>query len=369
MSVLTQASSQWATRPADERYTNLYDMLLHFVNQREQSKEIVVSSRILQAEPDPDNKGLYVVTKGGRLADSYGGDGFAPTHWSFGQLASLADAPPGYLRKLPSPIAADCVNWGLSRRSVEDVGLLLHRNGSSTLKAATGPKYGRIWNESILKGMTKTFGDGVTGDWCVPGIMGKPVNVNKDNTTMFAGDRDMFVFLADEKNRIEVPGRRDGKSGLMARGFFVWNSEVGSSSFGVATFLFDYVCGNRMVWGATQFKELRMRHTAAAPDRFMEELEPALVRYSNSSAGDIIKGIEQAKKARLDDVEEFLSKRFSKKFAEELANTHVLEEGRPIESLWDVSVAMTAKARNITWQDERVALERKAGDIMDLAIK
>lgn len=367
MSVLTQASQQWMSRPADERYTNLYDMLLHFVDQREQSKEIVLSSRKLEAAPMSDNKGLRIVQAGG-LAE----DGFDPTHWAFGQLAGLADAPPSYLRKLPSPIAADCVNWGLRQRSVEDVGVLLHQNGTRTLRAATGPKYGRIWNESILKGMTKTFGDGVTGDWCVPGIMGKPVNVSKENTTLFAGDRDMFVFLADEKNRIEVPGRRDGKSGMMARGFFCWNSEVGSSSFGVATFLFDYVCGNRMVWGATQFKELRLRHTAAAPDRFLEELEPALVRYSNSSASDILIGIEKAKKARIgdkDDVTEFLTKRFSARMAEELNNTHVLEEGRPIESLWDATVAITAKARNVTWQDERVKLERRAGDIMDLAAK
>ena len=47
------------------------------------------------------------------------------------------------------------------------------------------------------------------------------VTVTKDNTTLFASGRDMFVFLADEENRIELPDRRAGCSGSFARGFFV----------------------------------------------------------------------------------------------------------------------------------------------------
>ena len=61
----------------------------------------------------------------------------------------------------------------------------------------------------------------------MPGEFGERVTVKKENTTLYASDRDMFVFLADEENRIEIPGRRAGRSGSFARGFFVWNSEVG----------------------------------------------------------------------------------------------------------------------------------------------
>lgn len=361
MSTLMQVHHQWATRPSDERYTSLYDMLLHFNLQRDQSKQKVVSSRTLEATPDPDNKGLYVVARGSD-------QGFAPTHWAFGQLAQLAGAPPGYLRSIPSPLAADCLNYGLHyARDIEDVGLLLHSNGSRTLRAATGPKYGRIWNDEILKGMCATFGDGVTGDWRVPGVMGRPVAVTKENTTLYAGDRDMFVFLADEQNRIEVPGRRDGQTGSMARGVIVSNSEVGSASFRIAGMLFDYLCQNRIIWGVTNFQEITLRHTASAPDRFFEQMQPALKRYSEQSTVGIVKAIEQAKKSRLEDVDKFLSNRFSKQMVERIQNAHVIEEGRPIESLWDVATGITATAKSIQWQDERTALERKAGEILDLA--
>lgn len=360
MSTLMQANRQWASRPDDQRFTSLYDMQEHFDYIRQQSAGKVVSSRVIEAVPDPDNKGLYIQGKEQI--------GFAPTHWAFDQVARLAGAPPGYLRSLPSPIAADCVNYGLKiARDVDDVGLLLQRNGNNILRAATGPKYGRIWNADILRGMTRVFGDGVTGDWTVPGEFGKAVQVTKENTTLFAGDRDMFVFLADERNRIEIPNRRDGETGTLARGFFVWNSEVGSTSFGISTFLFDYVCCNRIVWGATDVKEIRLRHTVSAPVRFLEEIAPALQSYANASAKSITDGIEKARKAHIDDVEEFLAKRFSKRMADQLMKTHELEEGRPIENLWDAATAITAQARGITWQDDRVALERKAGELLSLA--
>src|SRR5205085_2211526 len=88
----------------------------------------------------------------------------------------------------------------------------------------------------------------------------------KENTTLFASDRDMFVFLADEDRRIEVPGRRNGSGGSMARGFFVWNSEVGDKTLGLGFFLFDYVCCNRIVWGADQYTESRTPPTAGIGD-------------------------------------------------------------------------------------------------------
>lgn len=364
MSTLMQASRQWATRPSDERFTSLIDMSDHFHDVRNNSRGVVVSSRRLEARPLEDNKGLEI----------YGpnGVGYSPTHWSFGQLAQLAEAPAGYMRTLPAPLAADCLNYGLKiKRSAEDVGILLHKGEANQLTAATGPRYGRIWNSDIVDALVKRFGDGTSGDFRVPGEFGKRVDVTKSNTTLFAGDRDMFVFLADEEHRIENPNRRNGQSGSLARGFFVWNSEVGSSTFGIGTFLFDYVCCNRIVWGAEGYKEIRIRHTASAPDRFIEEVGPALITYANSSTSAIDKALAEAKAKRIgddsDEVNNFLAQRFGKGLVSRLQAVHELEEGRPIETLWDATTAATAYARGIEHQDARVELERKAGALLDLA--
>jgi len=364
--VLTQASRQWATRPADQRFASLLTLQSFVNNVYSASKEKVLPSRAILAQPDPtDNfKGLQIVGPNGGPVNA--------THWSFGQLAGLAGAPAGYLRSLPAPLAADNLNYGIQlARDVKDIGVLLYKNGGpAELRAATGPNYGRIWNRDIVNVLVDRCGDGLTGDFRVPREFGKAVTVTKDNTTLFASDRDMFVFLADEEHRIEIPNRRNGQSGSLARGFFIWNSEVGASTFGIALFLFDYVCCNRIVWGAQEYQEIRVRHTASAGVHLRERVLPALDSYSRSSTVGVQQAIAAAQEKKIDDLEKFLANRnFNKAQIKAINATHLEEEGRPIETLWDATTAVTAYARGIQHQDERVKLEREGGKILQLTSK
>jgi RNAse (barnase) inhibitor barstar len=375
MTTIMTASRQWSSRPDDQRFTSLPELHTAVSRSRKLSQGKVISSRQLRFQPIPGDEryGLQVVGQNGVPA--------LPTHWSFGQIASLAKAPAGYLRTLPAPIAADNLNYGLQfARDIEDVGLLLTKvpaiegglpagpglDYGVEIRAATGPNYGRVWNSDIVRALMDRFGDGVTGDFKVPGEFGRDVPITKANTTIYGSDRDMFVFLADEKNRLQVRDRRDGKAGGLARGFFVWNSEVGSNTFGAAFFLFDYVCQNRIVWGAQQYKEIRIRHTASAPDRWLDEVQPVLIEYANSAAKPIEDTIRAAQARKIDDLDKFLANRFTAAQASSFKRAHEAEEGRPMETLWDVVTGITAKAKDIKWQDQRVELEAKAGKILDL---
>lgn len=364
MTTLMKASHQWASRPSDERFTSLPEMLAHKQAVRDNSHARVISSRQIEAVAvDGDMRGMQLIGPNGAAVN--------PTHWSFGQVAGLISAPAKYLRDLPAPLAADCVNYGLLRRDVEDVGVLVqHRGDVHELSAMTGPNYGRVWDSEIIASLIDRFGDGVTGDFRVPGEFGNEVQITKSNTTLYASDRDMFVFLADEKNRIENSNRRNGQAGSLARGFFVWNSEVGSKTFGVATFLFDYVCSNRIVWGATEYREMSIRHTASAPDRWLEEVAPAIEAYAQSSTANITAALENAKAARLDkDVAEFLANRtkFTRTQIRSMIAAHDADENRPMETIWDAVTGITAYARGIQHQDQRVEIERQAGKLLDLA--
>jgi len=75
-----------------------------------------------------------------------------------------------------------------------------------------------------------------TGDtrWKVPGVLdwstgiyNPRVDISKDTTTLYASDRDVFLFLVDDLNPIEAGRLRDGSPDLYFRGFYCWNSEVG----------------------------------------------------------------------------------------------------------------------------------------------
>jgi hypothetical protein len=374
MTTLMQASRQWTSRPADERFVSLTEMAATLRTLRDRSRAVVESTRkieLLPDETDATHRGLMLGIGNGAFA----GVAMAPTHFSFGQLCSLAspgNSPAGYFResKLPAPLIADALNCNLRfTRAVEEVGLLAslgEDNGvgvpTGTLRAATGPQYGRVWNADVVDMLTGQFGDGVTGEWRVPGEFGRRVTVDRQNTTLFASDRDMFVFLADEDRRIEVAGRS------LARGFFVWNSEEGSKSLGAGFFLFDYVCANRIVWGADQYTEIRLRHTKGAPDRWLEDVVPVLTEYSAGSAKPVIQAIEEARSRKVaDDLDAFLAGRFGKRMVDPIKAIHQTEEGRPIETMWDVTVAATAHARSIPNTDKRLEVEREAGALLKRA--
>jgi putative SOS response-associated peptidase YedK len=122
MTELMQANRQWSTRAPDERFTSLLEMQAFKRSIRDRSQSHVISSRNLEVLPmENDPRGLQV---------AIGATGAAASHWSFGQLCSLAspgNSPASYFREtnMPSPMIADCLNYNLKfTRGVEDVGLL-----------------------------------------------------------------------------------------------------------------------------------------------------------------------------------------------------------------------------------------------------
>jgi hypothetical protein len=170
--------------------------------------------------------------------------------------------------------------------------------------------------------------------------------ITEDIISLLAGWR-AFPVIA-RNSTFNYKGNTVDVSGSFARGFFVWNSEVGKTTLGAGFFLFDYVCCNRITWGADHYTEVCIRHTKGAPDRWLEEVTPVLREYSQASAKPVVQAIEDARSKRIDDeLSAFLAKRFAKQMAPAIMAVHEQEEGRPIETLWDVTVAATAHARSV----------------------
>ena len=96
---------------------------------------------------------------------------------------------------------------------------------------------------------------------------------------------------------------------------------------------------------------------------------PILTRISTASPEPIEAAIRNARNAVLKDkTAEFLATRFgSRSLATSIMNAHQEDEQRPIETVWDAVVGATAYARLIPHQDERVKVERTAGELLKLA--
>ncbi len=347
---LNRASKQWATRPNDQRFLSLDDLYSSVKNRKANSKFITAQSADITVEAEGDNliinKNLY------------------PTNWSFSQLANYANAPAYYLNKLSASLAAVNINYGLKNIPIrEDVMLLTHGN---EFRALTSDIYGRVWDEQVVKMVQDLNPDNI---WKIPTASyfnADPLRA----TTLYASDRDVFIFLVDPEHPIEVGGE------TLFKGFFCWNSEVGYLTFGITTFLYRYICDNRIVWGATNIQELRLRHSKNAPERFQVEGVKYLEQYANEGTKFLTDPIKKAQKFEIasTNVEGNTSEekwenwlrgnKFSKKQAQQSVLCAEKEEGGA-KSLWNIVNGATAYAREIPYTDERVKMESLAGGLLE----
>ena len=370
----SRVSSEWFSRPDDERFLSLADLYASVRARADRATARTVESRELRVvvtHDAPDRLSLMVAGGEERLA---------PTHWSFGQLCSLVGVPASYLRQLPAALSGINLQHGLLSHRAELVKTLESHDGRVELRAVTGPDYGRIWDHELVAAVMNIAGNG-TGDtrWKVPGVLDwstmihNPfIDVTAETTTLYASDRDVFVFLVDDAHPIEAGKLPNGDPDLYFRGFFAWNSEVGSKTLGLATFYLRAVCANRCLWGVQDFEEVTIRHSKFAANRFAHEAAPALERFADSSPSSFVSGIRAARErivARKDEEREaFLrGQGFSRPETAKIIASVLSEEGRKPESVYDFVQGITALARARPHQDARLELEGKARRLLERA--
>lgn len=340
---ISTVSNQWATRADDEKFTSLGELRAQVADWQERSSTKAFAPRSVRLITDKDD------TKALRCAI---GDGPETnlTPYGFDRLAQVAGSPASYLRKLPAALAAANLRYGLLTADQDDQSAyLMDDNGEAgiagipaTLRGITSTKYGRINDVDVVDEVMKLAGQGTgdtrwkvpgTIDWAAAGVAYNPeVDITKQNTTLYASDRDIFLFLVDDMNPIEVGKLDNGDPDLMFRGFYAWNSEVGCRSFGLATMYLRGVCQNRNLWGVEGFNEVTFRHTAGAPNRFMQEAAPALQSFAEGDSKLVIAGVTAAKTAivskNTDERVDFLQGfGFSRKQAMALIGIGEAEEG------------------------------------------
>ena len=367
-----RVSSEWFSRPADDRYLSLAELQAAVGSRAERSRTRTVESATIRVEASRGDAERLTLMLPGDAAP------LAPTHWSFSQLSTMVGAPSNYLRQLPAPLAAINLQYGLTSNRAEQIKTLAVEDGRVELRAVTSPDYGRIFDHELVAAVQRIAGNG-TGDtrWKVPGVLDWSTgiynprgDITKATTTLYASDRDVFLFLVDDLNPIEAGRLPDGSPDLYFRGFYCWNSEVGAKTLGIASFYLRAVCQNRNLWGVEDFQGITIRHSKYAASRFAHEVAPALNRFANSSPMPFVDGIKAARArivARTDEERtEFLRKcGFGKADTAKVIETVLAEEGRKPESIFDFVQGITAIARDKPHQDARLDLEARAKKLLD----
>jgi hypothetical protein len=372
MNVLTQAHEQWATRPKDQRFSTLEELSAAVNRRRSISRERVTPWARIEAAVSGDRLVVASTDRG----DS---DELELTNWSFGQLSQRLRAPAGFLRELSPTTAAAVINERIRSSSgdMEEVNLMrLAEDDGGVLQAVTGPKYGRIWDADVVDMVGKIV-ERSNGKFHNPmaysdGKFGAP----PEPAGLYASDRDCFMFMIDGGSVFDAGPRAQFNKGLI-----VSNSEVGKSSLTIMTFLFNMVCGNHYVWGATEVNTTRIIHSSGGPARFIDQAYPTLMEMTSQDPN--LDAVVRAQGLLLDDmqlagnnfhkdqdswVKLFAKSRdFTVGEVKEAIAVARREEGK-CETVWDLAQGFTASAREISHADTRFHLERRAGKLLTIAI-
>jgi hypothetical protein len=398
---LYAASNQWAVRPADERFWTLTEARDACKAYADSAEELTVDFGNEAIMTDGDN--LVLSLDGGK-----GKRNATMTNWGFSQLCRMASAPAEYLRKLPAHLAAQCLDSGLDKhfagRDDYECKALVHANGQTVLRSLTSERYARFWNWEVFD---RLIGLQYTG-WKVP--PGRPSNANDPRARpateadclarkssggglainpgdmiapagIYASDHDMFSFLVNEDYRIE-----DGSDGGLARGFFVQNSEVGASALKVTFFHYRHVCGNHIVWDASNVIEVSVRHIGDVAGRFHIQLADAVNKYLTASATEETARVQRARSLSLgatkDEVLDAVFKAIAggrrnglpsgmnfKQLgaAYDLAEQYVDVDGSP-RTVWGYVNGLTRLSQQTAYTDDRTFLDRAGSSVLTLAV-
>ena len=175
----------------------------------------------------------------------------------------------------------------------------------------------------------------------------------------------MFMFLVNDDDRVEV----DGES--LGRGLMVWNSEVGAKTLGFQRFMYRYICGNHMVWGAQDVVMRKRRHRGGSVYEMLEDI-PEFVAYCNDASvrqedTEIVRAAIRAGFASSIDgaTERLRTSGFTKKFSERAMKEAQIDPGQadPL-SYWGVVQGITAAAKDEKFVGNRVTIEAEAGKLL-----
>ena len=351
------AHREWVSRPPDERYVSV--QALH---------EAARARRDRTEARDIDTAGLRTeaVTTGDLVLHEPSGRTAALTHWSFGQLATIAGAPANYLRTLPAEIASSAINYGLQRQRREQQQLFVERTAPWTVHAITSQRYARVHHTELAARVLDLMVQHPA--WHLPlGYKDGEYGAERVPSGAYLGDRDMFLFLVDGNRDLEDP--TDCTQSGLFRGFILRNSDVGAAALTLDVFLYRYVCGNHVIWGFQHVAGFRRRHIGASIEEAwttsLDEVRTALDADTADDRAVLQRAATHELGPTRDAVVDAVVRRLdlSQKQAAEAYTIAEAHETNP-RSVWGYVQGLTRLSQRTPWQDGRFALDRAASRLL-----
>jgi len=340
---LTHAKDQLFRRDPDESFPSLQALWARCDGEKARSRDLWKPPSMLQ----PVANGSLRLDVGENSGD---GHGLALNDWSFTQLCSLAGVSKETVNRLSPETAGRVLRETLPPGNKP---LQLYAE-DDRVRSIHGTAYTRLHNADLVM-MLREF----AVDFEPP-----PRGAN-GGTGLYCGEQDLFCFLIDPTGWAEIEGE------AFAPGFFAWNSEVGKRSVGVATFWFQAVCRNHIVWDATDVHEFTRKHTGKVGEALSDirRIVERLVETRDARRDGFVSVVRKAMTATLgDDADETLKALAKHGIPKGLAKEAVARasaHGRfTIFALVD---ALTRMSGEIVNAGERTEADQRAASLLALA--
>jgi len=259
--VITKASTQMFSRPADECYKSMDDVIAYLRRRESLTEEI----NIKKVEILPADERVDMVVNDERLLQ------FNDT--SFRHICKLAKAPYYHYNTLPPEIAEQGLNYGLQKRVNNDNPVIANVCKNET-RALYTPSYSRLPDLEVaemVKEVAEPLGYKPAGQFA--GTRGGMPQIDATKTGLYAGINDMFLFLANEEGGFEIEGE------MYYHLLILWNSETTARKIGGLNTLYRFICGNHQIYGAKNTVIEEARHVGDNPRRVLENMEKCLIGY------------------------------------------------------------------------------------------
>lgn len=340
MQNLTRAHEELFRRTPDETFETLPALWQHCHTEKEQSDDRWRPPQSLR----PIAEGNRLVID---LAD--GNEPFGLNDWSFTQLCGLA----GVSKETVNRVSADTASRVFRETMPSGNKPLQLFTEADLVRSIHGHSYTRLHNADLVT-MLREFAT----DFEPPpkGMTG--------GTGLYCGEQDMFCFLIDPTGWAEIDGE------AFAPGFYIWNSEVGKRSVGIATFWFQAVCRNHIIWDATEVVEFTRKHTGKVGEALgdIRRIVEQLVEKRDARKDGFVAVVRKAMTEKLgDDAEEAMKALTRAGITKSLAKRAIeVAEGQGRFTIFALVDALTRLARELPNAGDRTDADQKAAGLLAL---
>lgn len=367
------ANKQWMTRPDEQRFWSIAELREHSSRVQSECSEHSLAWRDMRLE----TAGSEIAIVGRSNVPA------ALTHWSFQNLAEYAGAPAEYLRSLSPETAVQALRENITANRPEgSANVLIRANGTTEVRGIASERYVRLWDSEFLEFSEFLVANGwkVPPAWAVRDASRTKIAEAGDTFSgsrvkvgdkigpagVYASDRDFFVFLVDPTKVLETPHGRP-----MMKGVIFQNSEVRAGACKATGFLFDEVCGNHNLFGASEVFEMAFRHVGDVQSKLVAGFT-SLQTFALGNMDAEREIIDVAAKARIaEDPKDVVDVMFAKRSigvplktlraAFEVAQTGAYGDPR---SPWAMSQAITQLSQGAKFTADRTAMDRAATKVL-----